>query len=77
MERQIELSEPSNAQRQGRMGDYRKKKKTIKGTCFTAIKQSYATNSWTYKYHCSEFKVRTKLFDGLAVCPIPRNNTGA
>ena len=23
-----------------------------------------------------EFRVRTKLFDGLAVCPIPRNNTG-
>jgi len=75
MERQIGLSEPSNAQRQGRMGDYRKK--NIKGTYFTAIKQSYATNSWTCKYHCSEFKVRTKLFDGLAMCPIPRNNTGA
>ena len=42
--------------------------KTIKGTCLTAIKQSNATNSWTCKYHCVEFRVRTKLFDGLAAC---------
>jgi hypothetical protein len=75
MERQIGLSEPRNAQREGRIRDYRKK--NIKGTSLTAINQSYETNSCTCKYHCAGLKVRTKLFDGLAVCPIPRNNTGA
>ena len=74
MGRLIEPSEPRNIQRQRRIGDYRGKHKS---TCFTEIKQSYATNSWTCKYHCAESKVHTKLFDGLAMCPIPRNNTGA
>ena len=46
--------------------------KPIKCLCSKATKYGCG-----HANQCIGFRLLTKLFDGLAVCPIPRNNTGA